>query len=273
MIFNRQSGAKDNINMEKSISSSQSIKSHPRGPEGPQSAPTIVQREAHRLGSRLSEVILGGQDGLVNTMGVILGIAAATSEVRIIIAGGLAATFAESISMAAVAYTSTLADLDFYRAERAREMREIKEIPEMEKQEIRDIFGKWGFNGKLLEQIVDHFAKPGNENHWAEVMMAHELELQPIEPKGLLPTAGLVGFSAIVGSLIPLAPFFFMPVEYARWVALGLSAVALFAVGAIKARMTVGSPTRSGIQMMLIGILSALAGYAIGALFGAQPTG
>ena len=55
------------------------------------------------LASRLSEIILGGQDGLVNVAGVILGLAAATDEVRIIIAGGLAATFAESISMAAVA--------------------------------------------------------------------------------------------------------------------------------------------------------------------------
>ena len=115
---------------------------------GPDSAAVAHAPEAHRVGSRLSEIILGGQDGLVNTMGVILGIAAATTDTRIILAGGLAATFAESISMAAVAYTSTLADLDFYRAERAREEREIVEIPEMEKQEVRDIFTRWGF-GRL----------------------------------------------------------------------------------------------------------------------------
>src|SRR5574341_1782514 len=115
-----------------------------------------VGREPHRLGARLSEVILGGQDGLVNVLGLILGLAAATDETRIIIAGGLAATFAESISMAAVAYTSTLADLDFYRAERAREEREVIEIPDMEKQEIRDIFAAWGFEGKLLEEMVAH---------------------------------------------------------------------------------------------------------------------
>jgi len=246
---------------------------HPVGPDRPPSIPTMVYQESHRAGSKLSEIILGGQDGLVNTMGVILGIAAATSDIRIILAGGLAATFAESISMAAVAYTSTLADLDFYRAERAREEREIIEIPEMEKKEIWDIFTRWGFEGKLLEDMVAHLSKPGNEKHWGDVMMAHELELQPIEAKGLIPTALLVGFSAVVGSLIPLAPFFFVPVESARWLALGLSAVALFIVGAVKARMTIGHPVRSGIQMMLIGILSALAGYAIGALFGAQPVG
>jgi hypothetical protein len=57
--------------------------------------------ESRRLASKLSEIILGGQDGLVNVAGVILGLAAATNESRIIIAGGLAATFAESISSGA----------------------------------------------------------------------------------------------------------------------------------------------------------------------------
>jgi VIT1/CCC1 family predicted Fe2+/Mn2+ transporter len=257
--------------MDQTARSSAAIRAHPIGPEGPQSAPTVVQREASRLGSKLSEVILGGQDGLVNTMGVILGIAAATSDMRIIIAGGLAATFAESISMAAVAYTSTLADLDFYRAERAREYREIEQIPEMEKREIRDIFTKWGFEGTLLEDMIVHISK--NKDHWVDIMMAHELELQPIDAKNLVPTAALVGFSAIVGSFIPLLPFFFFPVVSARWVALVISAVVLFIVGAVKARMTIGHPARSGLQMMLIGMISALAGFAIGSFFGAQPGG
>jgi VIT1/CCC1 family predicted Fe2+/Mn2+ transporter len=51
---------------------------------------------------------------------------------------------------------------------------------------------------------------------------------------------------------------------------LALTALVLFTVGAIKARLTVGRPWRSGLQMMAIGILSALAGYAIGALFQAR---
>jgi VIT1/CCC1 family predicted Fe2+/Mn2+ transporter len=231
----------------------------------------LIGRKVHRLGSKLSEIILGGQDGLVNTTGVILGIAAATPETRVIIAGGLAAAFAESISMAAVAYTSSLADLDFYRSEMARERKEIKEVPELERDEIRQIFEGWGFEGQLLDEAVEHVAK--HEEHWVEIMMAHELQLQPVEEGGLVPTALLVGFSAIVGSLIPLIPFIFFPREVSIWLALALTAVTLFAVGAIKARLTVGRPGRSGLQMMLIGVLSALAGYVIGALFGAPVGG
>ena len=58
------------------------------------------RHDPHRHESRLSDIILGGQDGLVNVLGVILGVAAATQDARIVIAAGLAATFAESISMA-----------------------------------------------------------------------------------------------------------------------------------------------------------------------------
>ena len=114
----------------------------------------------------------------------------------------------------------------------------------------------------------EHLSK--HEDHWVEIMMAHELQLQPVEHRGLIPTALLVGFSAFVGSLDPLAPFFFLPVGSAIWVSLAVSALALFAVGAFKARITIGKPTRSGLQMATIGIASALAGYAIGALFGMQ---
>lgn len=57
----------------------------------------------------LRDIILGGQDGLVNVLGIVLGVAAASRDERIIMAAGLAATFAESFSMAAVAYTSSVA--------------------------------------------------------------------------------------------------------------------------------------------------------------------
>ncbi len=218
----------------------------------------------------LADIILGGQDGLVNTLGVILGVAAASADPRIVIAGGFAATFAESISMGAVAYTSTLAEHDHYRAELERERREIREMPEMEQQEVRDVFASWGFSGDLLERAVAQVVE--NEEAWVDVMMRNELKLAPIENSNAFKIALVVGFSAFVGSLIPLTPFLFLPLMTAIPVSLVISALALFAVGAYKARITVGRPFRSGLQMAVIGIVSALAGYFIGALFGAPPT-
>lgn len=224
----------------------------------------VYAHENHR-GDRLSEVILGGQDGLVNVLGVILGVAAASQETRIVLAAGLAATFAESISMAAVAYTSKLSERDFYFSEMAREKREIRAVPELEVEEIRQIYREKGFKGKLLEQIVKVITS--DEKIWLETMMRDELKMSPIEEKRPLIAAFVVGLSAFVGSLVPLWAFFLVPVQTGIYISMGVSAIVLFLVGVVKAKLTVGGLTKSGLQMTLIGMISALAGYGIGLLF------
>jgi predicted membrane protein (TIGR00267 family) len=75
-----------------------------------------------------------------------------------------------------------------------------------------------------------------------------------------------VGIAAIIGSLIPLIPFTFLPVQTSIYVAIIISALVLFVVGFYKARVTVGKPGKSGLEMTLIGTLSALVGYAVGLL-------
>jgi len=224
----------------------------------------------------LSDIILGGQDGLVNVLGVVLGVAAASSDPRIVIAGGLAATFAESISMGAVAYTSTLADRDFYLSEIEREKREIRDMPDLERKEIEDIFAGWGFEGDLRDQAVEQVMK--DEQAWVDVMMHNELKLSPVDSARALRSAAVVGIAAIIGSLIPLAPFFFtlpplpaLSIPASIVIAIALAAVTLFAVGAFKARTTVGHPGKSGLQMAVIGTVSALAGYFVGALLSVPP--
>ena len=108
-----------------------------------------LHRDPHHRESSLSDFILGAQDGLVNVLGVILGIAAATNDARIVLVAGLATTFAESISMGAVAYTTTLADADHYQSELEREYRHIQEIPNLETQEIREIYKNKGFERRF----------------------------------------------------------------------------------------------------------------------------
>lgn len=221
--------------------------------------------EKHLGSSGWRDFILGWQDGLVNVLGVTLGVATATSDLKIILTAAFAATFAESISMGAVAYTSFTAEADFYQSERNKEAREIKDVPDEERKEIRTIYSGLGFKGSLLETVVKHITS--NKKRWLDVMMAQELKLSAAK-RSPLQIAWVVGFSALVGSLIPIFPFFFLPVKVAIWTSLVLSSVILFFVGAYKAKTTVGSPWKSGLQMMLIGMLAALAGFAIGALFG-----
>lgn len=220
--------------------------------------------DPHKQASAISDIILGGQDGLVNVLGIILGVAAATGDAYIVLVAGLAATFAESVSMGAVAYTSTVADADYYESEREREYRHIKEVPNLEKEEIRSIYANKGFDGEMLNKIIDTIT--ANQDVWVAVMMAEEHQLQPVNRKHALRSAIIVGVAAVIGSLIPLIPFMFVPISAAMVLSISLSAFVLFTVGVVKARMTVGHPGKSGIEMAAIGITSALVGYAVGVL-------
>src|SRR5438132_11244884 len=96
-------------------------------------------REGHRQTNWLRDVILGGQDGLVNILGIILGVIAGGGSNAVLLAAGFAAAITESISMGAVGYTSAVAERDYYQAEQARESAEIDATPDAERQEIRDI--------------------------------------------------------------------------------------------------------------------------------------
>lgn len=161
--------------------------------------------------SKLHDIILGGQDGLVNVLGIVLGVAAATASTRIVLISGLAATFAESISMGAVAYTSTKAAKEYYLG--------------------------------LARRVPREYEDP-------------------------LANGFVVGLSAIAGSLIPLLPFFFLPVFTSVWSSLIICALVLFVVGAVKARITVGTWWRSGIELSVIGMAAAIVGYLIGLVLG-----
>jgi VIT1/CCC1 family predicted Fe2+/Mn2+ transporter len=219
-----------------------------------------VQAEA------LSDVILGGQDGLVNVMGIVLGVASATSDKFIVLVAGLVATFAESISMAAVAYTSVRAEQDHYRRELEQEKWEIEHLPEVEEEEIRLIYMRKGFRGRELEQLVKSITS--NKELWLSTMMSEELGLPPLETQNPTRAAVIVGVSAVVGSLVPLAPFLFFGVGESIVYSLVLGTLVLFAVGAYKAKITVGKWWKSGIEMAAVGMVAALAGWIVGKFLG-----
>ena len=221
--------------------------------------------EPHKKGNTISDVILGGQDGLVSILGLLLGLAAATRSSRIIIAGGLATIFAETLSMTAVAYTSKMASRDHYAAEREREVKEVKKSQKSERQEIVDIYRAKGFSGKLLEDIVNHIT--ADDKLWIDTMMKEELNLLPVIKRDVYNYSAVVGISTFSGAILPLLPFFFLAVHPALIVALILSVIVLAGVGVYKANMTLGQPIKSALQMIVIGMGAAIAGYLIGLIF------
>jgi len=225
-----------------------------------------LQEEHGGTAARLREFILGWQDGLVNVLGIILGVAAATSDTRIVIIAGLAATFAESFSMAAVAYTSTKAEIDYYHSQLEKEKDWIEKRPADEKAEVYEVYYRKGFRGKLLDQIVKKITS--NRKVWLDFMMNEELGLEKPAADKPVNDAILVGASAVIGSLIPLVPFIFLPIGTAVPASAGISLASLFVVGFVKAKKTVGTPWREGVEMMVVGGLAAAVGYGVGALLG-----
>jgi predicted membrane protein (TIGR00267 family) len=220
--------------------------------------------EPHRGTNWLRDVILGGQDGLVNILGIILGVIAGGGSTTVLLVTGLAAAITESISMGAVGYTSSVAVRDFYRAEQGREQQEIESEPDIERAEVREIYAAKGFSGDLLDQVVDTIV--ANRDLWVDTMMSEELHLQPVETRQIARTSVVITVATLIGHVIPLVPFVFLDRPAALVVAFVLSAITLFAVGAYSAITLVGDWRMSGAKMVAIGLGAAIVGYAVSAL-------
>ena len=226
-----------------------------------------LSHESHPRPTVLSDFILGSQDGLVNVLGILLGLVAADSSTRLLLVAALAALAAESISMGAVAYTSTLSRRNLYLSEVERETREMREVPELEREEVRVILRKWGYEGDEVEEMVRRIeSKP---KAWLDIMMAFELNLAEVSPTQPRDSALIVLGATIVGSVIPLVPFL---VGFSRTVATIVSVVIsgamLVGVGVYEARTTDGRWWASGSRMLLIGLGAGFAGFVVGKLIG-----
>jgi VIT1/CCC1 family predicted Fe2+/Mn2+ transporter len=224
-------------------------------------------REDHRQVNWMRDVILGGQDGLVNMLGIVLGVIAGGGSQTVLIVAGIAAGITESISMAAVGYTSSLSERDYYESERARESAEIDTVPDAEREEIREIYAAKGFSGALLDSVVDTIT--ANREIWLETMMDEELHLQPVDARRELRVATVMGIATLIGHLIPLIPFFFLTTGPALVFAVVLGAISLFGVGAYSAATLVGDWRTNGLRYLVIGLGAALIGWLIGRLFNA----
>ena len=218
------------------------------------------------LGAKdLRDIILGGQDGLVNVLGIVLAMAIATADSKLVLLAGLAATFAESLSMAGVGYTSAVAARDYYYSKLKKEEEETKRDKQHAVSACTKIYQEKGLSGDLLKRVVHKICS--NKKVMLKTLMKEEWDLSLSEHKNPVMEAVVIGVSAIIGSLIPLAPFFFIPVSTAIWVSLIASIATLFITGAVKAKLTVGSWFRSGLEVTLICMGAALLGFIIGVFF------
>lgn len=88
-----------------------------------------------------------------------------------------------------------------------------------------------------------------------------------MQRRDVVRTAVVIGVATLIGHLIPLLPFFVLARTPALVVAIVLSVVALFAVGAYTAVSLVGDWRRAGLRFVAIGLGAAAIGFFVGRLF------
>jgi vacuolar iron transporter family protein len=216
----------------------------------------------------MGDAVLGGIDGCVTTFAVVAGAVGAGFSVTVVIILGFANLVADGFSMAVSNYLNTKSQREAVEKARRMEHRHIDQIPEGEREEIRQIFERKGFQGEVLEKIVQVITS--DRKLWVDTMLVEELGLQIEGPQPV--RAGLATFLAFgaVG-LIPLLPFLVPGGILAADRFLTSAIVTAFAfagIGVVKASVLERPILRSGAETLLIGGGAAVLAYAIGLLLG-----
>ncbi|MBI3333664.1 MAG: VIT1/CCC1 transporter family protein [Candidatus Omnitrophica bacterium] len=217
-------------------------------------------------GRAIREVVYGATDGIVTSLGFVIGVYGALHESRIILITGIAGASAGALSMGFSAYISSKSQSEFFLAEIERERKEIQEMPEKEKEEVAKIYRAKGFQGQELEMVVRRIS--ADPTVWLRCMMEEELGLivESFDTPWIV--GGITAASYLAAAFLPIIPFALPPVTAAFPLSVGISVLALFALGAGKTRLTRTPPLRSGLELIGIGLISALVGYCIGRLSG-----
>ena len=120
--------------------------------------------EPHRVGfaSRLNWLragVLGANDGIVSIAALVVGVAAATTDLRTILIAGIAGIVAGSISMAAGEYVSVSSQRDSEKALIARERQELLDQPEEELAELADIYESKGLSPRTARLVAQELTR------------------------------------------------------------------------------------------------------------------
>lgn len=214
-------------------------------------------------GAYLSDVIFGANDGIVTTFAVVAGSVGANLSPAVVVILGFANLFADSLSMGLGNFLGKKSERSYERGLRKKEEWEVEHFPKIERQEIREIFATWGFAGQDLERAVAIVSR--NKKVWVDFMMTEELGVFAHEG-GTPFKHGLAIFGAfILAGLLPIFPFLFGATGTGTFlVAATLAGLAMFTIGALRARITPMHWWIAGLEMLAVGGIAAGVAYLIG---------
>jgi VIT1/CCC1 family predicted Fe2+/Mn2+ transporter len=226
---------------------------------------THGRSEAERIArlSRIREFVLGFQDGLLVPLGVVTGMAAARPGRGPILVAGLAEAVAGCIAMGGGSYLASAAEEALYASEIESEGREVDEDPDRVLAELALVLEEEGLPHPDAAHVAAHLA--ASPSVFLRTKVQKELGLSPDAGGAALGDAVIVGLAYLAAAVVPLWPYMFLPLMTpALVVSLVCTLAALFALGVVKAVVARQPRLRSGLQVLVIGGLSAAVGFAIG---------
>jgi VIT1/CCC1 family predicted Fe2+/Mn2+ transporter len=224
-----------------------------------------TSRSGH-VGDFVRDLIFGLNDGVVSNFSLISGVAGADTSHSVVLLAGVAGLIAGAVSMATGGYLSNKSQREVVAEEIRREAEEIDYAPEEERDELRRIYRLKGFSEEEVEILVRRITS--DRQRWLETLVTEELGLSIKGGPPPLLDALFAGGGFAIGAVIPLLPFLFASGTGALAVAAVLSVIGLFLMGASKTLVTSRSVLRSGLEMVVVGVVAAAVTNAVGRLIG-----
>jgi VIT1/CCC1 family predicted Fe2+/Mn2+ transporter len=213
----------------------------------------------------LREFVYGGIDGAVTTFAVVAGAVGANLDTSIILILGFANLLADGFSMSVGAFLSAKSEKENYQKHRAIEYWEVENMPEIEREEVVQIYKAKGFEGELLEKVVDVITS--DRERWVDEMMKNELDMiEDSKSPFNIGLATLVSFVTV--GFIPLAVYvydfvFDAGISLFLWTSIGTS-IAFVVVGWLKSYVNQTPILKSVWETLALGIVAASVAYFVG---------
>ena len=204
-------------------------------------------------------------DGLTVPFALAAGLSGAVDSTSLIIIAGIAEIAAGSIAMGLGGYLAGKTEMDHYNSELKREYNEVELLPDREREEVKDFFANLGLSEEVQDQAVREMTK--DKKKWVDFMMKYELGLDKPDQKRARKSAFNIGFSYIVGGIIPLTPYFFVDnVLTGLKFSAVITLICLFVFGYFKSRITGVAPVAGALRVMFIGAIAAACAFGIARL-------
>jgi vacuolar iron transporter family protein len=221
------------------------------------------------LNSRLNWLragVLGANDGIVSTAGIVMGAAGATSDRTTILVAGVAGLVAGALSMAAGEYVSVSTQRDSELALLEKERRELEEDPKDELAELAGLYVEKGLSEELALEVAEQLTEHDALGAHAEA----ELGIDPDDLTSPWQAALASMLSFTLGALLPLLTITLVAAGARIPVTVIAVAVALALTGFVSARLGHGPTGRAVARNVGGGLFAMAVTYAVGSLLGTQ---